>query len=473
MTALELVDLLLSEGRLENARARFPTLPQETFDYLAHYDPSDNYKYLDWMVKMAAKNPPANQGTDDPHIKEIAELVNFFDKKIQGKDINTFKSVDELEKAVEERRASPTGKEQLVADTEVLYDENGILVVAPQSHESMRHWGGSTKWCIATSNSGYWDDYFTENSIIVIRLSTEYLQSIGWEGEDFEPYKIAVTVPEESSIRQWTFYNPEDRTIRLNEVNELLGEHAGEIEDAIGEYADNDQARIKDARSQKEEETVRESYDRDDYIQYIAKKYDVDKEIVEETLKENFTDEELDDIFYRVHSETAAYHGYDQVGYLRNEEEFWKFVRDSSGKETEEKLRWVLDTMYLADEVDILQDELGIAYAEVMRRLGGEEEVSDRIKAALQSFLQKREGPEPTGWNPQTQTFTDKQEFPLSGPGVFPERGSRVQTPEPKTYQELMSIMRDAGDDLESEIEAVRREYESLSVEEQVSWLLE
>ena len=48
---LEQVSKLLTEGRKEDARAKYPDVPESDFNYFVENDPSGNQKYLEWLLK--------------------------------------------------------------------------------------------------------------------------------------------------------------------------------------------------------------------------------------------------------------------------------------------------------------------------------------------------------------------------------------------------------------------------------------
>ena len=51
----ELIRGVLSEGRVEDAKAKYPEF-ENLIDFLVQNDPSGNNKYLMWFVKNVAKN---------------------------------------------------------------------------------------------------------------------------------------------------------------------------------------------------------------------------------------------------------------------------------------------------------------------------------------------------------------------------------------------------------------------------------
>lgn len=53
---IELVKSLLSEGRVEDAKAKYPQ-DTEVVDYFVSQDPAGNNKYLPWMMKTYQQVP--------------------------------------------------------------------------------------------------------------------------------------------------------------------------------------------------------------------------------------------------------------------------------------------------------------------------------------------------------------------------------------------------------------------------------
>jgi hypothetical protein len=48
-----ILEQLLTENRIQQAKDKYPCLPPKLVDYLSAGDPSGNNKYLDWMCKNA------------------------------------------------------------------------------------------------------------------------------------------------------------------------------------------------------------------------------------------------------------------------------------------------------------------------------------------------------------------------------------------------------------------------------------
>ncbi len=69
-------DILLTEGRVDDAKRKYPEIPDDIFSDLATTDPSGNHKYLDWLAKHFWEGASG-------HIKQINDL----DKKVWDSDL--------------------------------------------------------------------------------------------------------------------------------------------------------------------------------------------------------------------------------------------------------------------------------------------------------------------------------------------------------------------------------------------------
>lgn len=149
--------ILLMEGRVDDAMARYPEFEDE-IEYLVKQDPSGNNKYLMWGAKMVA------QGEQE---QEVAYLLTMFHdalSKIPQKDINTYKSLAELETVIDqaEEEVSATQQKRQVKEQGIrkVYEDDHWLVVEPLSWEASCIYGRGTKWCIsARDQPQHWPTY--------------------------------------------------------------------------------------------------------------------------------------------------------------------------------------------------------------------------------------------------------------------------------------------------------------------------
>ena len=116
---------LLAEGRLDDAKEKYPD-DAEYIDQLSKIDPSGNNKYLMWMAKQLDYHTRGMSNAGKEILVEIlTELIQSFHKNIQRlkqKDINQYKSLDDVEAAIEEaaiEKLGATSKEKRQKKKEV------------------------------------------------------------------------------------------------------------------------------------------------------------------------------------------------------------------------------------------------------------------------------------------------------------------------------------------------------------------
>ena len=180
---------LIAEGRKEDAAKKYPQV-ERFIDRLANLDPSKNNKYLMWMTKQLAveldRHLEGPLGRDPEAVKDFepqdeffVELFNHaikigdeiaeFHKNIQrikNKDINSYKSLDDLISVTKElgfsKRQKKRGeKMKALEDVEVLIENDYFVLARPYSVEAAAVLGGArgaTSWCIARGNCSV-EDY--------------------------------------------------------------------------------------------------------------------------------------------------------------------------------------------------------------------------------------------------------------------------------------------------------------------------
>jgi len=75
--------LILLEGRIDNARDRYPDIPDDIFQQLVDMDPSGNQKYLDWLAGQMNRYIDFNKDNPmaiDRFIRVIGEALSVFHK---------------------------------------------------------------------------------------------------------------------------------------------------------------------------------------------------------------------------------------------------------------------------------------------------------------------------------------------------------------------------------------------------------
>ena len=162
---MTLFEHILIESRVDD----FKNLLRKKFsiDYvlkIVNRDTSKNHKNLMWIGKILMTEPDIND-------EDLFKNLEIFNKVGSSTDLYSFKDygtfLDFLEKRSKEVQMGKMA--QIKAGTTKLNDDKRWLVVAPQTHDASKYFGGGTSWCISTSNDKYWKDYYHTKTIVMIK----------------------------------------------------------------------------------------------------------------------------------------------------------------------------------------------------------------------------------------------------------------------------------------------------------------
>ena len=162
---MTLFEHILIESRVDD----FKNLLRKKFsiDYvlkIVNRDTSKNHKNLMWIGKILMTEPDIND-------EDLFKNLEIFNKVGGSTDLYSFKDygtfLDFLEKRSKEVQMGKMA--QIKAGTTTLNNNKRWLVVAPQTHDASRYFGGGTSWCISTSNDKYWKDYYHTKTIVMIK----------------------------------------------------------------------------------------------------------------------------------------------------------------------------------------------------------------------------------------------------------------------------------------------------------------
>ena len=143
--------------------------PLEIANELEAIDPSKG-KYLQWL---------ANRYTEIDFRMEDANrirqtLQQFIAKRnsLEIKDINQYKSLDDLENAVEDKEAAKSKRQQKLeikneGVTKIL-ETDTYLIMHLKTQEAANYYGKNTKWCTTADNDNMFNDYNRLGKIYII-----------------------------------------------------------------------------------------------------------------------------------------------------------------------------------------------------------------------------------------------------------------------------------------------------------------
>ena len=210
-------------SRLDKLKEQHPELNITVIDLIRMIDPTDTYKYCDFLIKRlklwySTTDIQYGLGVDlfgEDNVKTLNEFEKHCNaKRIEKNDISShddFKSLEvEVKKAEEIVRLK-----ELEKQIKKLFDSNEWLVLIPLSFEAAKLYGTNTKWCVTQER--YWDDYIDNYKIIyVINRSTNDKYAISrdktddkdlkaWLADDTETSPLLLSLPQEI----WSIVIPE------------------------------------------------------------------------------------------------------------------------------------------------------------------------------------------------------------------------------------------------------------------------
>jgi hypothetical protein len=170
---------LLSEGRKEDARERYPIIPDRVFNKFVEGDPSGNHKYISWVTKKwweerceraepdswRFRNYCDSENTASSLMKDIQYYHEKGHKYTQN-SIDDFPNIRTLINVTQEARLT-LSKSEMKKQANKLYETDRYLVVEPTSHATSCYYGSGTRWCTTMRNSpNYYNNYVKDNSLI-------------------------------------------------------------------------------------------------------------------------------------------------------------------------------------------------------------------------------------------------------------------------------------------------------------------
>ena len=155
-----------------------PLTKSVVFDVYRKADPTPRGRYLDWMLRLAVagKLPPE----DLPKCKETLEAFERYKRRLppEGRDIGRYAALGDVWQAVGDfadaqaaassREEDRREREAAYAESDVVCDEDGLIIAIPKTQRAACWWGRGTRWCTAaTSGYNMFDTYNSAGPLIV------------------------------------------------------------------------------------------------------------------------------------------------------------------------------------------------------------------------------------------------------------------------------------------------------------------
>jgi hypothetical protein len=231
----EFISTSLLEGRVEDAKKKYPKLEKDV-DYFVGREPKgSNSKYLDWELKiLSAKQALA------PEIADVIDLFDRYSVNLKKKDVNSYSAQEftklrddlfDLAKRKSKKKEKTKEKYEVEGcEADVVYEDDEHRVLHIKNKAASVHYGLGTKWCITMKNQHYFEDYDKNNTVFFFILNKSKLR------ED-PTYKIAVSIPRDHDNNLETdeiqFWNALDADIGERRARVAVGSDADVIINTI------------------------------------------------------------------------------------------------------------------------------------------------------------------------------------------------------------------------------------------------
>lgn len=225
---------LLNEGRKEDLQKKYSNKFKEYSEtlstILSSSDLADtNFKYADFVLK----NLHPNSSLDE--VEEVIELVKDFHRyqsNLEKKDINQYKSIDELNRALDYSRTKEEEK-QLSSQVQKVYEDDKFLVVKPQTEEASCKYGSNTKWCVTSKGSGHFDRYTAGNQGLYFIINKANSTNRSYS-------KVAIHFTDEGNTSYW---DAQDNSMSQREIDVMEYAFPEIIESIKDDYKKNSMSR--------------------------------------------------------------------------------------------------------------------------------------------------------------------------------------------------------------------------------------
>jgi len=192
---MKFLSILLKEGRKEDLKKKYANkFTEEDLDWILNIsDLQDfNHKYTDFVLKSV--HPDHVVGDTEIGL----DLIKSFDKyqsQLDKKDINQYKSFEELDNAltpIYEKRK----QKELEGQVNKIYEDDKFLVVKPKTEEASCKYGANTKWCVTVKGGGHFGRYTSGRQGLYFIINKSKSTNKNYS-------KVAIHIDDEGTSRYW------------------------------------------------------------------------------------------------------------------------------------------------------------------------------------------------------------------------------------------------------------------------------
>ena len=277
-----------------------------------------NQKFLTFLGKVI---PTENFDENLSKAEKVVEKFIKYQQALQQKDINQFKTLDEIITAINNHENKVRRTVKSVDGADVVYEDDRFTVVTPQTHKASCYYGAGTKWCTASMNgSSHFDNYNVDGKLFYIldkkaKSNDKYYKVALLQKYDGD--KTFYDAPDKSFKDGWILGTPEydeiqsaiDKYINTNyqrEINIFKDKEAARLErERLRKVAER--RRIAQLRADAEERKLNDSWNLENESDPQAMEANAVFEIMVDNYNVSVDEEEGESIYDLIPSQYSHY----------------------------------------------------------------------------------------------------------------------------------------------------------------------
>lgn len=207
-----------------------------------------NQKFLTFLGKVI---PTENFDESLSKAEKVVEKFIKYQQALEQKDINQFKSLEEIITAINNHENKVRRTVKSVDGADVVYEDDRFTVVTPQTHKASCYYGAGTKWCTASMNgSSHFDNYNVDGKLFYIldkkaKSNDKYYKVALLQKYDGD--KTFYDAPDKSFTSGWILGTPEYDEIQ-NTINKYVNDN---FQREINIFKDKEAAKLERERLRK------------------------------------------------------------------------------------------------------------------------------------------------------------------------------------------------------------------------------
>ena len=166
-------------SRLDRLKEQHPDLNISLIDIISFLDPTDSYKYTEFLIKNFKNDSDYYSSNKDEFMGYMGvflfgsgeiETLNEFERhskanRIKNKDISQYNNFLDLNEAVVLAEEIEKRK-KLEKEILKIYEDDTWFILTPLSFEASQVYGANTKWCVTQER--YWNQYLTTHRLVYV-----------------------------------------------------------------------------------------------------------------------------------------------------------------------------------------------------------------------------------------------------------------------------------------------------------------